>query len=135
MQLADAMESGATLIQSLNMDQEIVSFLTKMTSGSTTTVDLNEKVLGWIKSEGLERKIKLSFLLGIPEFQVLFISCHRKMKVRGSSAMPESCGNVRLIQAQSLFVIFTQENRSKQRALTWIILSRGHMWRMMSYGI
>lgn len=60
--MKDAMESAATLIQSLNMDQEIVSFLTKMTSGSATIVDLNEKVLGWIKSEGLERKIKLSFL-------------------------------------------------------------------------
>ena len=60
--MKDAMESASTLIQSLNMDQEIVSFLTKMTSGSATIVDLNEKVLRWIKSEGLERKIKLSFL-------------------------------------------------------------------------
>ena len=60
--LKDAMESAATLIQSLNMDQEIVSFLTKMTSGSATIVDLNGKVLGWIQSEGLDRKIKLSFL-------------------------------------------------------------------------
>lgn len=60
--MKNAMENAAILIQSLNMDQEIVSFLTKMTSGSATIVDLNEKVLGWIKSESLECKIKLSFL-------------------------------------------------------------------------
>ena len=60
--MKDAIESAATLIQSLNMDQEIVSFLTKMASGSATIVDLNGKVLEWIKSEGLERKIKVSFL-------------------------------------------------------------------------
>lgn len=60
--MKDAMDSAATLIRSLNMDQEIVSFLTKMTSGSATIIDLNGKVLGWIKSEGLDRKIKLSFL-------------------------------------------------------------------------
>lgn len=60
--MKDAMDSAATLIRSLNMDQEIVSFLTKMTSGSATIIDLNGKVLGWIKSEGLDRKIKLTFL-------------------------------------------------------------------------
>ena len=60
--MKDAMDSAATLLRSLNMDQEIVSFLTKMTSGSATIIDLNGKVLGWIKSEGLDRKIKLSFL-------------------------------------------------------------------------
>lgn len=60
--MKDAMDSAATLIRSLNIDQEIVSFLTKMTSGSATIIDLNGKVLGWIKSEGLDRKIKLTFL-------------------------------------------------------------------------
>lgn len=60
--LKRAMEDAASLIQSLNMDQEIILFLTKMTSGKATIADLNEKVLNWIKNENLEKKIKLSFL-------------------------------------------------------------------------
>lgn len=60
--LKKAIENADTLITSLNMDQEIVLFLTKMTSGKATVADLNEKVLIWIKQEGVESKIKLSFL-------------------------------------------------------------------------
>ena len=57
-----AIDSADELINSLNMDQETVLFLTKMTSGKATIADLNENVLNWIKKECLEAKIKLSFL-------------------------------------------------------------------------
>ena len=59
--LKTAMTSADALIKSLDMDQEIVGFLTKMTSGRATLLDLNDKVLSWIKRESLEGKIKLSF--------------------------------------------------------------------------
>lgn len=60
--LKKAMESAESLIQSLDMDQETELFLTKMSSGKATIVDLNEKVLLWIRKESLESKIKLSFI-------------------------------------------------------------------------
>lgn len=60
--LKSAIDSAKSLINSLNMDQETVLFLTKMTSGKATIADLNENVLSWIKKEKLESKIKLSFL-------------------------------------------------------------------------
>ena len=60
--LKKAIESANGLISDLNMNQETVLFLTKMTSGKATIADLNENVVTWIKKEGLETKIKLSFL-------------------------------------------------------------------------
>lgn len=60
--LKKAIESANDLICDLNMNQETVLFLTKMTSGKATIADLNENVLTWIRKEGLETKIKLSFL-------------------------------------------------------------------------
>ncbi|MBR0576246.1 hypothetical protein KCG48_07800 [Proteiniclasticum sp. BAD-10] len=59
--LKNAMTNAELLIQSLNMDQETILFLTKMTSGQATIADLNENVLSWIRKESLEGKIKLSF--------------------------------------------------------------------------
>lgn len=59
--LKNAMTNAELLIQSLNMDQETILFLTKMTSGQATIADLNENVLSWIRQESLEGKIKLSF--------------------------------------------------------------------------
>ena len=57
------MSSAEALIKSLNMDQEIIKFLEQMTEGKATLLDLNEKVLAWIKRESLEGKIKLSFII------------------------------------------------------------------------
>lgn len=58
-----AISSAEALIKSLNMDQEIIKFLEQMTEGKATLLDLNEKVLAWIKRESLEGKIKLSFII------------------------------------------------------------------------
>lgn len=60
--LQAAMSSAEVLIKSLNMDQETIEFLTKMTAGKATLLDLDEKVLAWIKRESLEGKIKLFFI-------------------------------------------------------------------------
>lgn len=57
-----AMSSAAALIKNLNMDQETIGFLAHMTAGKATLLDLNEKVLAWIKRESLEGKIRLSFI-------------------------------------------------------------------------
>lgn len=59
--LKEAMSRAEALIKSLNMDQETIDFLAQMTAGKATLLDLNEKVLAWIKRESLEGKIKLYF--------------------------------------------------------------------------
>lgn len=59
--LSSAMERSEGLIQNLNMDQEIISFLKKMNLGKATISDLNEKVLYWVQKEQLSERIKLSF--------------------------------------------------------------------------
>ena len=60
--LFSAMKRSESLIQNLNMDMEIISFLKKMNLGKATVSDLNEKVLYWIQKEQLSDRIKLSFL-------------------------------------------------------------------------
>ncbi|MST52779.1 hypothetical protein [Hornefia butyriciproducens] len=59
--LKDALSEAKTLIQSLNLDDGIISFLTKMNAGQATINDLDEIVLDWIRKEGLESRIKLKF--------------------------------------------------------------------------
>ena len=59
--LKAALDNAEALIQSLSLDQEIITFLTSMTIGKASIADLNEKVLGWIRKESLESKIRLSF--------------------------------------------------------------------------
>ncbi len=59
--LKDALSEAKTLIQSLNLDDGIISFLTKMNTGQATIDDLNEVVLEWIRQEGLESRIRLKF--------------------------------------------------------------------------
>ena len=58
--LKQAIDSADSLIKDLNMDQETVLFLTKMTSGKATIADLNENVLDWIKKESLGSKRRSS---------------------------------------------------------------------------
>ena len=60
--LQAAMYRAETLIKSLNMDQKTIEFLAQMTAGKATLLDLNEKVLEWVKRESLEGKIRLSFI-------------------------------------------------------------------------
>lgn len=49
------------LIGGLGLDQQIIDFLQKMNSGKATVMDLDEKVLNWLKEESLDRRVKLSF--------------------------------------------------------------------------
>ena len=50
------------LINELGLDQQIIAFLQKMNSGKATVTDLDDKVLQWLKTESLERRVKLSFI-------------------------------------------------------------------------
>ena len=59
--LKEALINAEALIQSLNLDQEVITFLTKMTGGQATLLDLNEGTWRWICQEHLELNIRLSF--------------------------------------------------------------------------
>lgn len=59
--LKKALDSADSLIEKMSLDQDIIEFLTKMTSGRATFYDLNDKVMDWIKKESLEKRVKLSF--------------------------------------------------------------------------
>lgn len=59
--LKKALDSADSLIEKMSLDQDIIAFLTKMTSGKATFLDLNDKVMDWIKKESLEKRVKLSF--------------------------------------------------------------------------
>ena len=50
-----------TLISGLGLDQRIIDFLQKMNNGKATVVDLDEKVLNWLKTESLDKRVRLSF--------------------------------------------------------------------------
>lgn len=59
--LKTALDDASNLINSLNLDEGIIAFLTKMNTGRATLSDLDETVLRWIKQEELESRIKLTF--------------------------------------------------------------------------
>lgn len=59
--LKNALDSAEFLINKMNLDQDIIEFLSKMTSGKAKFLDLNDKVMGWIREKSLEKRIKLSF--------------------------------------------------------------------------
>lgn len=54
--------SAEQLIQKLGLDDEIILFLQNTNAGKATLKDLNGKVLNWIRGEGLESKIRISFV-------------------------------------------------------------------------
>lgn len=56
-----SLQNANILISSLGLDAEIITFLQKMNSGKASVVDLDEKVMGWLKKEELDKKVKLSF--------------------------------------------------------------------------
>lgn len=55
--LADAND----LIAGLDLDQQIIDFLLRMRNGKATVADLDEKVLKWLKTESLDKRVRLSF--------------------------------------------------------------------------
>ena len=57
-----ALGQAEVLIQRLDMEEETVDFLSKMVSGRATAADLSEGIVAWLRKEGLEKKIRLSFL-------------------------------------------------------------------------
>lgn len=52
------------LIDGLGLDQQIIVFLQKMNNGKATVTDLDENVLRWLRTESLDRRVKLSFVGG-----------------------------------------------------------------------
>lgn len=58
----EGLSEAEELIVKLGLDDEIVTFLQNTNAGKATLKDLNDKVLGWIRDENLEGKIKISFV-------------------------------------------------------------------------
>lgn len=56
-----SLSEAKTLIEGLGLDQQIIAFLQKMNSGKATVMDLDDKVLRWLKTESLDKRVKLSF--------------------------------------------------------------------------
>lgn len=62
MTMTNGLNEAKQLIVKLGLDDEIVSFLQNTNAGKATLLDLNEKVLMWIRDEKLEGKIRISFV-------------------------------------------------------------------------
>ena len=62
MTMTSGLNEAKQLIVKLGLDDEIVSFLQNTNAGKATLLDLNEKVLMWIRDEKLEGKIRISFV-------------------------------------------------------------------------
>jgi len=56
-----SLSDANTLIAELGLDQRIIDFLQKMNNGKATVMDLDEKVLIWLKAESLDKRVRLSF--------------------------------------------------------------------------
>lgn len=59
--LAEALKNSSLIIERLGLDQEITSFLRKVSDKKATLDDLTDGVLIWIRKEGLTNKIVVSF--------------------------------------------------------------------------
>lgn len=59
--LSAALSDSNIIIERLNLDQEIIGFLTKVSSNCATLKDLSDGILKWIHIEGLSDRIKVSF--------------------------------------------------------------------------
>lgn len=60
-----SLSDADTLILELGLDEQIITFLRKMNSGKATVVDLDEKVLSWLKNENIDKKVRLSFNVNV----------------------------------------------------------------------
>lgn len=60
--LHNGLDEADHLIMGLGLDDEIITFLQNTNSGRATLQDLNDKVLAWLRTEQLERKIRISFV-------------------------------------------------------------------------
>lgn len=59
--LKHGLDTAENLIKDLSLDEDVTAFLEKMNCGSATLSDLNDKVTGWLQSENLSDRVKLSF--------------------------------------------------------------------------
>lgn len=57
----NSLSDANALIAGLGLDQPIIDFLQKMNSGKATVADLDEKVLTWLKTEAMDKRVRLSF--------------------------------------------------------------------------
>ena len=55
------LKNAENIINDLDLDDDVVYFLRKVNSGQANLLDLNEKIIDWLKKENLQGKIKLSF--------------------------------------------------------------------------
>lgn len=56
-----SLSDANTLIEGLGLDQQIIEFLKKMNSGRATLADVDDKVMDWLRTEALEKRVRLSF--------------------------------------------------------------------------
>ena len=59
--LSNALYNSNAIIERLGLDQEITTFLTKVSSRTATLDDLSDGILAWIRRENLSDKIMVSF--------------------------------------------------------------------------
>lgn len=59
---AKAVSDSRNLIYKLELDDTIIKFLQKMTSGDARVSDLDYDLILWMKKEGIEDKVSLSFV-------------------------------------------------------------------------
>ncbi len=59
--LSEALTRSNDIISRLGLDQEITSFLTKISTNSATLNDLTDGIMAWIRKENLIDKIMISF--------------------------------------------------------------------------
>lgn len=60
--LARGLNDSSCLIRELELDDNVVCFLQKMTSGDARVSDLTHDLMLWMKKEGIEDKVSLSFI-------------------------------------------------------------------------
>lgn len=59
--LSEGISEGEKVIQSLGLNDEILSFLDKVSEGNAQITDLNDTILSWIHKEGLVNKFVINF--------------------------------------------------------------------------
>lgn len=64
----NSLSDANALIAGLGLDQQIIDFLQKMNSGKATVVDLDENVLKWLKTEALDKRVRLSFSSSVKKY-------------------------------------------------------------------
>lgn len=60
--LSMSLSAAEILIDDLGLDQDIISFLQKMNSGKASLADISNNVWEWLRREGLETRVRLSFI-------------------------------------------------------------------------